>query len=68
MFTAARAELGSLTLEGLTRSGLEFVFEEITALESAVAERRLAVLAALEGLGDGGLDRRSMAGRTRSHI
>ncbi len=61
MFPAARHELDSLTISGLSRANLEFVFEQLSSLESAVSERRLSVMAALDDLDDGGLDSAGVA-------
>ncbi len=64
MFETARTELGLVVTEGLSRSGLEFLVEELSSLESVVVARKLAVMASIDGLGDGGVDSSTVA-RTR---
>ncbi len=67
MFETARAELGLVVTEGLSRSGLEVLVGELSSLESVVAARRLDVMAAIDGLGDGGLDSSGVA-RSRAKV
>ena len=43
------------TVDHLTRPQLETMLEEVAVLESFLASRRLDVMAAIDGLGDGGL-------------
>jgi hypothetical protein len=64
MFETARSELGLVVTAGLPRSGLEFLVEELSSLESVVVARKLAVMSAIDCLGDGGLDSSTVA-RTR---
>jgi len=56
MFETARQDLQQVIVEGMSRSALELLVGELSSLESAVAARRLDVLAAIDRLGDGGLD------------
>ncbi len=56
MFDVAHDDLDEMTIEGLTRSGLEERVTELIRLSSHVYERQLAVFDAIDRLDDGGLD------------
>ena len=47
----------------LTRAQLEAMLEAVGSLESFLASRRLEVMAAIDGLGDGGLASESVHSR-----
>jgi hypothetical protein len=61
MFETARGDLSNVVTSGLSRPNLEFLIKELSSLESAVVARRLAAMAEIDGLGDGGLDSSSVA-------
>ena len=56
MFESTREDLKHVVVDGLSRSGLEFLVKECSSLESAFAARRLDAMAAIDGLNDGGLE------------
>lgn len=66
MFSATHHQLAGLTLGDRSRQELRRLLDDLHRLESHVAERRLAVLAELDSLGDGGLDAAAEA-RTVTH-
>jgi len=69
MFDVAHRDLDEMTIEGLTRTGLEERVTELIRLSSHVYERQLAVLDAIDRLDDGGLDSAGVArskGKTSS--
>jgi hypothetical protein len=65
MFENAREDLSNVVISGLSRSGLEYLVKELSSLESSIAARRLATMAAIDALNDGGLDSSSVA-RTKA--
>lgn len=65
MFESTREDLKHVVVDGLSRSGLEFLVKECSSLESAFAARRLDAMAAIDGLNDGGLDSSGVA-RTKA--
>lgn len=56
MFTSEHRKLSHVMTAGLSRGRLCDLLDGLHRLESHVGERRLAVLAAIDDLGDGGLD------------
>jgi len=66
MFSPTHAQLDRLTLGDRSRGELRQLLGDLHRLESHVAERRLAVMAELDSLDDGGLDAASEA-RTVTH-
>jgi len=66
MFSPTHAQLKALTLGDKSRMQLRELLTDLHRLESHAAERRLAVLAELNGLDDGGLDAAAEA-RTVTH-
>lgn len=61
MFTSTHQQLDDLTLGDKSRVELRTMLKQLHGLETHAAERRLAVLAELESLDDGGLDAASEA-------
>ncbi len=61
MFETLRSELRGLDVAWLDRSELESLVTELSTTEAMVQERKLAVLAAIERLDNGGLDAASVA-------
>ncbi|MDW3219304.1 MAG: DUF222 domain-containing protein [Acidimicrobiales bacterium] len=55
MFTAIHATLAGVTATNKTRNDLESLIAALARVESHAAERRLAMLAAIDDLDDGGL-------------
>jgi len=66
MFTAEHDRLDSVRITGRPRRDLRALLRELHRLESHVSERRLAVLAELDALTDGGVDAAAEA-RSATH-
>lgn len=66
MFATVHTQLHGLTLGDKSRGELRQLLDDLHRLESHAAERRMAVLAELDALDDGGLDAASEA-RTVTH-
>jgi hypothetical protein len=66
MFTPAHCQLDQLTLGDKSRAELRQLLRDLHRLEAHAAERRMAVLAELDSLDDGGLDAAAEA-RTVTH-
>jgi hypothetical protein len=64
MFKTAREDLQQVVVDGLSRSGLEFLVEQLSSLESVVTARKLDAMTAIDRLNDGGVDSATVA-RTR---
>jgi len=66
MFSAPHSLLDGLVVLGLSRPELEAGIGELSRLEAHVVERRLAFTAAIDALGDGGIDGAGI-NRSRGH-